>query len=516
MKKFFTHIFCGLTALGLFFSIVSSVYADSTSTDFENFTLGSVDGQGGWTSGSGYASCPVFDVAVVANAYGYPSFGTQSLRISNAITCGGIFVGQTFSPLLTDEAGETAASTSTSPGGTREPYFEAQWDFASTQPGSEQPGLSIVASPSSAGSRMSWIQMQDTPTGLELDFIDYQISTSAFVETPIATGIDRTVPHTVKVTMRFIDGPSNDIVNVYLDGVLIHTGTSWEDYYGAMGTPPTAINSVMFRISGTAVPALLGQGFLIDNFSSETGLVPVPPAVLHVVSDNEENTASSTLTIHVEQNGTDIAGSPALGTTTPGVLYSLSPGVYAISEDADASYVHTFSGDCDADGNITLASGDDKTCTIIGSDISTSTPVISVPPATSAAPSNSSNGGHSSGGNSGGNGQNIPTADSNIFTTVTTTTVVSNTLPSTSTLFTNHLSQDSVYNISADVTRLQTLLATEPTIYPEGFVTGYFGPLTFAAVQNFQVANDVVDVGGVGSGTVGPLTRAALQKVFGE
>jgi peptidoglycan hydrolase-like protein with peptidoglycan-binding domain len=57
-----------------------------------------------------------------------------------------------------------------------------------------------------------------------------------------------------------------------------------------------------------------------------------------------------------------------------------------------------------------------------------------------------------------------------------------------------------------DVTTLQTFLAEDTTIYPQGLVTGYFGPLTFAAVSNFQARNGLPTVG-----RVGPLTLAAIN-----
>ena len=56
---------------------------------------GDVNGQAGWTSGHGSSFCPLYDVGVVSNTYGYPSFGAQSLRISNAIACGS-YNDQTF------------------------------------------------------------------------------------------------------------------------------------------------------------------------------------------------------------------------------------------------------------------------------------------------------------------------------------------------------------------------------------------------------------------------------------
>ena len=277
-----------LVASGLMLASGRQALAGTYGTNFESFTLGDVNGQDGWMSGHGSSFCPVYDVDVVSNTYGFLGFGFKSLRISNAITCGS-FNDQTFSKSLTDEAGETSAPTSAFSGGTRQPYFEAQWDFASTVPGSEQPGLSVVASADRGDTmRMSWLQMQDTPTGLQLNFEDYQHSILDFVTTPIATGLDRTVPHTVKVTMQFIDGPSNDIVKVYLDGVLIHTGTTWEDYFRDFaGGVPFAVDSMMFRLAGTAAPANMGNGFLIDNFTSFSGPVPAPPsAAAFTVSEN--------------------------------------------------------------------------------------------------------------------------------------------------------------------------------------------------------------------------------------
>lgn len=62
----------------------------------------------------------------------------------------------------------------------------------------------------------------------------------------------------------------------------------------------------------------------------------------------------------------------------------------------------------------------------------------------------------------------------------------------------------------ADVSALQTFLARDNTIYPQGLVTGYFGNLTKSAVSNFQARNGIATVG-----RVGPITLAAINAQIG-
>ena len=70
---------------------------------------------------------------------------------------------------------------------------------------------------------------------------------------------------------------------------------------------------------------------------------------------------------------------------------------------------------------------------------------------------------------------------------------------------------------SADVRRLQILLATDKEIYPEGIVSGYYGLLTQKAVGKFQIKHGIVaSPKAPGYGNVGPLTRAKLLVVFGK
>lgn len=229
--------------------------------DFDTYTTGNIHNQDGWSRSGNY------DHAVVDNTYGYSTFGTKSLRISNAVTSGS-FGDQTFSKSLSYEAGESSAQNGGLSNPPRQNSFEAQWDFASTLPVSYQPNLSVAASPDRGdGARMSWVQMKDAAGGLEVNFYDYQRDTQdKFILTNVASGLDRTKPHTIKIAMLFVDGAANDVVKVYVDGVLRHIGTSWEDYFrDEEGNPTRTVDSILFRTSGTAEPATLGKGFLIDN-----------------------------------------------------------------------------------------------------------------------------------------------------------------------------------------------------------------------------------------------------------
>jgi hypothetical protein len=276
----------------------SAIAGAGVVVDFENppYTAGSVNGQDDWLSTGPY------DQGVVLNSGAPASFGTQSLRISNAITSGS-FGDQTFSRRLTNPAGETTADENgLSLGGPRQNHFEAQWQFASFVPGAEQTGLAVSASPDRGdGSRMSFVRMTDKPAGLAIDFVDVQGKdldfplSANFVETAVVTGLDRTVPHTIKITMDLVEGPSNDIVKVYVDGVLRHSGTSWEDYFRSdpeavahAGHPPI-VNRILFRVGGTSVPGNSGKGFLIDDFSLKSSTLTGMPCAF--------TTAGTTMTL---------------------------------------------------------------------------------------------------------------------------------------------------------------------------------------------------------------------------
>lgn len=59
---------------------------------------------------------------------------------------------------------------------------------------------------------------------------------------------------------------------------------------------------------------------------------------------------------------------------------------------------------------------------------------------------------------------------------------------------------------NGDIKKIQALLATDPTIYPYGVASGFFGPKTQEAIRLFQSRFDLDTVG-----VVGPSTRALLE-----
>ncbi len=69
-----------------------------------------------------------------------------------------------------------------------------------------------------------------------------------------------------------------------------------------------------------------------------------------------------------------------------------------------------------------------------------------------------------------------------------------------------------------DVSELQYFLALNPSIYPEGDVTGFFGVNTMKAVQRFQCRYGIVcsgDESSSGYGVMGKITRAKIAELTG-
>ncbi|HEV7646048.1 MAG TPA: cohesin domain-containing protein [Pyrinomonadaceae bacterium] len=269
----------------LFITVAIGGSAAAQTVDFEPYSLGSPNGQDGWVS-TGSVSPGGFDHKISTTSV--PGFGAKSLRISNEVTSGS-FGDQTFSKPTVNEAGETSATNDGMSGGVRKNAYQMQFSIAS-KTGAFQPGLLMSVAPDRGdGARMSYLRFEDLADGIHVYFDDYQDAApfgstnpdvngcgvgDDFTDTDIAT-LSRTAPHTIQFVIIFVDGARNDLVKIYIDGVLEATGTSWEDYYRfcAEQSPNNSthtVDSLLFRTAGPAVPGNAGNGFLIDNMKSNS------------------------------------------------------------------------------------------------------------------------------------------------------------------------------------------------------------------------------------------------------
>jgi len=270
-----------LATLGLLMGISVLCLSAAAQITFETptYTIGNINGQDGWTKTGPYDH-------TVSSSLGTAGFGAQSFRVSNAITSGS-FGDMSFSKSLVNEAGETTAANNGLSGGIRQKNFEMEFNIASTVPGSQQPGLAFSIAPDRGdGARMSYLRFEDQADGIHVIFDDYRdnapfgtaIGDAAngcgaedfFTDIDIAT-LNRATTHTIKFAIFFIDGPRNDVVQIYIDGVLKQTGTTWEDYSRyCQASQPATVDSLLFRTAGAAAPGTAGNGLLFDNMNSSS------------------------------------------------------------------------------------------------------------------------------------------------------------------------------------------------------------------------------------------------------
>jgi hypothetical protein len=272
-------------------ALPAAAQADVVGTNFESssYHAGDVDGQGGWSKTGPY-DATVENLTSFPDAAGY-GFATKALRISNSVTSSG-FSDQTFSPSLVDEAGESGSSSGGFSGGIRQPHFDARFRIGSTQSTEHADPMTLYVSPDRGdGARMTYLRFEDAHAdGIHVIFKDLQgvdpgTGVANFVDEDIAT-LSRSTSHQIEFSIDFNEGPANDVVKIYIDGALVKTGATWEEYYrhdpeqaGGGNKVPTT-DSLIFRAAGTAQSGNAGKGLLIDDVRLESdGNPPAQGAV---------------------------------------------------------------------------------------------------------------------------------------------------------------------------------------------------------------------------------------------
>jgi uncharacterized repeat protein (TIGR01451 family) len=260
------RIIVGLFATGVSFALLTGGVAvgATVTTNFDGFTPGTINGQGGWRSG------PQVDEAVVSSG-GTPTFGLQSLRMSNLVASSA-FADQTYSTPVVPPAGENQPNT----------VYIAKFSFISP---SAQEGLFMSVSPDSGdGSRMAWVGLADTEGGIKVTASDSPNEDGKFADYVLGQ-LSYGEPHTIEFRIKLNPGPDNDLVRILIDGQDFgQCFTTWENYYRVapeqsgppnLGEPPN-LNSLQFRAS---VPSfhVPNAGFLFDNVTVTTGTGPSSP-----------------------------------------------------------------------------------------------------------------------------------------------------------------------------------------------------------------------------------------------
>src|SRR5207253_3523594 len=99
--------------------------------------------------------------------------------------------------------------------------------------------------------------------------------------------------------------------------------------------------------------------------------------IKHVVNDDGGSATASEWSMHIKSGGNDIVGSPFAGAESPGTTKGVDSGTYNVSEsNGPSGYTASISGDCNSDGNVTIAPGESKTCTITNNDVAPTLTVI--------------------------------------------------------------------------------------------------------------------------------------------
>ena len=152
--------------------------------------------------------------------------------------------------------------------------------------------MTLSLSPTSADRHdyLSFVNTLDANNGFQI----YAFDGATFTQHNVALNISRGAWHHIALVNTNPDGCSNDVVKVYLDGMLVSTHTTWEDWRTALPAITLAVTRVLFRLSITAASVDASftsppEGFYIDDFMQFSFESSQPNTIIESYSTGFEN-----------------------------------------------------------------------------------------------------------------------------------------------------------------------------------------------------------------------------------
>ena len=170
---------------------------------------------------------------------------------------------------------------------------------------------------------------------------------------------------TLTVTFEFAPGSDSVInwsSNIGVDAVIVKGGPNANLY---RYDPPAEVTSDEGLVTPDHPRPGQQPGLSHLNFCYDVDPTGSLTVIKKVVNDDDGQASSSAWTMNV-------AGPTPLsfsGADDPGTTNTVAPGSYTVSEsNGPGGYTLTYSGDCDANGNVTVAANDTKTCILTNDD----------------------------------------------------------------------------------------------------------------------------------------------------
>lgn len=190
-----------------------------------------------------------------------------------------------------------------------------------------------------------------------------------------------TVPITLHVIKTVVNNNGGTAVASDFTINVSGTNVSPSSFAGSAAGVAVTLNAGSYSVTEPVVPT----GYLQTGSGDCSGTIAAGETKTCTITNDDIAPQLIVNKVVVNDNGGTkvISDFPLFidgGSVTSGVASTTTIGLHTVSETSNSGYAVTIGGNCAADGTITLALGDVKTCTVTNDDIA---PVVVPPPSSS-------------------------------------------------------------------------------------------------------------------------------------